>query len=600
MENLEIGKSVDPKNKSNFKFQIKKETVYVLLLLALVNWVSHFLYFMRFGLYEDDFFNIGMNLGISYQQLLNIISSRLTHWLQGHPLSFLPVLFTYIGEMLGSFHFLYILAFLIVTLNSFLMYKLLKKVFPESLILAVTGAIAFCLFPPDTTKLYLLHAYISQISITFFFIATLFYLNNKKILAYLTVILVIFTYEAPFMVFFGVPFLKGVWNRKFRNEYLSHFIILSSMIALMFLYRKLTGESRVLEASGDMLGVASKAIAALFIGPVFNIFLFLRAPIVTFSYLISSSPAYWWYYDYIYYFLFGCFIFFLWLFYRLKPDFNSESGSKSISAGVNSLIAEDNIRVNEYFKKIIKLLIAAIILICLAYSVSFTHFPPTALTGRMTSVHVSATIGASIIFGCVCASIFFLSERYGFKKYAVIFISLYLSLLVGYNTYAQKEFVESWSFQKSYWSKVIKLCPDMEENTVILANIPFNKLFVTKTFIRPFSLFSDKYIISYFFKFPQKWKKPFYQHVYGKMEEVIDYNNGVFILHSRSPQKRVFPPMTINDSNVILIKMDENDNLVRIDSSITINGKKLHLKPKEESTIDKFEKTKLYDLMIKP
>lgn len=599
MENLAKEEFSDSKNKNKFKFQlnVKKESVYVLLLLALVNWVSHFLYFKRFGLYEDDFGNIGINLGINFQNLLNLISYYLEHWHQGHPLAFLPAMFTYIGGLTGSFYFLYVIAFLIVTVNSFMMYKILNKVFPESSILAITGALAFCLFPPDTTKLYLLHVFVLQMAIAFFLTATLLYLNNKKVLAYLTIILAIFSYESPFMLFFGVPFLMGKWDKKFWKKYLIHFIILCSMIALMYLYRKLTGETRVMQASGDMSGLFTKIIGGIIIGPLYNVFLFLRAPVVTVDYLISSSPSYWWYYDYIYYILTSCFIFFVWLFYKLKPDFNPKLTNYSNSSDAHPLKTEDDISTNEYFRKIIKLLFAGIIFLCLGYSVSFTHFPPTAIAGRLTSVHLAATIGASIIFGCVCASIFFISERYRLKKYAVIIISLYLTLLVGYNTYAQKEFVESADFQKSFWSDVVKLCPDLEDSTVIISNIPKDSLFVTKRFINTFDNYWDKSMIRVFYYFPQDWTPPYFQNISGSLESSIILKNGEFEL---IPHYTHLPRQALKDSNVILLKMDENNNLVRIDSAISLYGKTFHLKPKGENTVQNLKKTKLYDLMIKP
>ncbi|MBK8551299.1 MAG: hypothetical protein IPL53_09680 [Ignavibacteria bacterium] len=210
MENSLKEESPDSKKDSKFKFQlnINRESVYAFLLLAIVNWISHFLYFMRFGLYEDDFANVGIYLGVKFPHLIDVITNRLSGWIQGHPFAFLPVLFTYIGELFGGLHFLYVIAFLIVTLNAFLLYKILKKVFPVSYILAITGALAFSLYPPDTTKLYLLHAFVLQMAITFFLTAALLYLNNKKTLAYITIMFAIFTYESPFMLFFGVPFLK--------------------------------------------------------------------------------------------------------------------------------------------------------------------------------------------------------------------------------------------------------------------------------------------------------------------------------------------------------------------------------------------------------
>src|SRR5436305_461513 len=78
---------------------------------------------------------------------------------------FLPDLFSFIGDKLGGLPAIYLLGFLIVTLNSFLCYRLLRTRIPRAAALA--GALAFCLFPADTTKILLTHDFQLQPSLTF-------------------------------------------------------------------------------------------------------------------------------------------------------------------------------------------------------------------------------------------------------------------------------------------------------------------------------------------------------------------------------------------------------------------------------------------------
>ena len=595
MENSEIDYKFDNNTiNTGINKKLYFENVKVFILLASINWLSHFLYFKGFGLYEDDYANVGIFFGIDLPHLLKVISNRLTIWTEGHPLAFLPVLFLYISELTGGFHFLYVIAFLIVTINSFLVYKVLKKIIPESYVLAIAGALAFCLSPSDTTKLYLQHAFILQMSIMFFLSATLLYLNNKKVLAYLTIILSIFTYESPFMLFFGVPFLAGAWDKKFRKEYLKHFIILCLMIAAVFFYRKLTGESRALEASGDSIGVITKIIVGVITGPLYNIFLYIRAPIFSLYHLIPRSDIYWWYYNYIYFILSGCFILFLFIFYKLRSDYSLNSAINSFSEDDTHINKKEDKHIHDYFRKITKLVLASVILLCLGYTVSFTHYIYIPM-GRLTSVHLAASVGGAFIFACVCASIFFIAEKYKLKKYAVVIFSLYLTLLVGYNTYAQKEFVESWSYQKFFWSEVVRLSPDLQDGTVILSNIPEDKLLITRKFVYPFQNYWNRLMIKYLYRFPENWQMPFYQNISGNPEKEIYLNNKDLMLKSE-----YFPPYALKDSNVILIKMNADNNLVRIDSSLTVNGKKLILKPVGEKTVDNYRKTRLYHLLVNP
>jgi serine/threonine protein kinase len=79
------------------------------------------------------------------------------------------------------------------------------------------------------------------------------------------------------------------------------------------------------------------------------------------------------------------------------------------------------------------------------------------------------------------------------------------------------------------------------------------------------------------------------------LAERLQRNNNEFIL-----QSEYFPPDTLKDSKVILIKMNENNELVRIDSSVLIDGKTLHLKPKGNNSIVKIGNTKLYSLLSAP
>lgn len=577
---------------------MKKNSFKVFLLLFITNWISHFLYFKRFGLYEDDYGSLIPKSIPETNRILDLVIFRMTNWIQGHPLAFIPNLFSYISDCFGgNIYFLYLIAFIIVLINSFLMYKVLKKVFPDSELFAISGALIFTLFPPDTTKLYLLHAYVLQFSLMFFLIATILYLSNHKKLCYLVLLGSLFSYESAFVIFLGVPFLKGSWDKKFRKNIIKNFLIICLLAILVLIYRIIKGESRAAEATGEGLYTLYKIFTAMLIGPLMNLFLFLRAPVVTVIYWFNDNSV-WWYYDYIFYFLGFCFLLYLWYFYRVRPDYNYIKKQNQIKLETGTDVISDSQEESrdtlQYFKKVFRILIAGIVLLMLAYAVSFTHYPPTEIIGRRTSVHLAATFGASIIFACVCVSIFYLAEKYKIKNTAVIFVSLYLTLLVGYNSYTQKEFVESWTFQKSYWKKIIELCPDLKEGTVILSQAGTRNFFVTR-YIWSVNLVPDEVMLKTFFLFPPEWKNPptTYSSVWG-WEKRVEEVKGKFQI-KRPP----YEPLILQDSNVILIDADKNNNFFRIDSSVTINGKTLHLKPKGKPTINAFKTTKLYDIMIR-
>jgi hypothetical protein len=191
---------------------LARESVQVLGLLALVTWVAYFLHFRQFGLYEDDYFFVGEVFGSDP----SVLSQRLGYyasWPQGRPIGFLlPNVLALVGSKLGGMHALYLLGFAIVLLNSFLFYLLLSRRFSRTI--AVLGALSFCLFPADTTKILLTHAFQLQPSLTFLLLASICYLDGRRLLAYLLIIGSLLSYESTFVVFFEIPLLGARWTRE--------------------------------------------------------------------------------------------------------------------------------------------------------------------------------------------------------------------------------------------------------------------------------------------------------------------------------------------------------------------------------------------------
>lgn len=583
----------------HLQLKIKKNklnSLKVLTILVLTNLISHFLYFKRFGLYEDDYYNIEVHNSLSYKQLAELILYRLKNFqlFDGHPLSFVPNVYTFFADKLGGqIYFLYIFAFIVVTINAILIFKILKKVFPESELFAIAGALMYILYPPDTAKIFLLTAFVLQGSIMYFLIATLLYLNNWKKISYFVIFICLLSYESPFMLFFGVPLLICSWNKKFLKELTIHSIILCSMIGVIFLFRKLLGEKRISTASSDLFGVIGKIISAMIIGPLFNLYQFLRSPLATINYWINdlSFPFY---YSYVFYFIGFCLIMYYWYFYTLKPDYKSIRDEKNKYSESNEISCDDKAEVSLFFNKVLKIFIAGIVLLCLGYSVSFTHYPPTELIGRRTSVHLAATFGASILFACICASVIFISEKYKYKKTAVSILSVYLALLVGYNTTIQKEFVQSWNFQKTFWKQIVKLCPDLKENTVILLS-GSSKLFYYTKYILTLSHQSNSLILRQMFRFPNDWVyPPKVLFLFSNWKNNLSQQGDQLIL-----QLPFIQPAIIQDSNVIYVKVNNNLDFSRVDTTFNLNGNIIHTKPKGESTLELYEKTRLYDLIIK-
>ena len=125
----------------------EKKSLKVLVFLGCIAWIAHFFYFRHFGLYEDDYAFIAPAMGWDLAALSRHARVFLT-WPQGRPIQFfLPQLssFIFIGARLGGLQILYIIAFIIVTLNAFLFYIIIERTI-RSEAAALTGALVFCLF----------------------------------------------------------------------------------------------------------------------------------------------------------------------------------------------------------------------------------------------------------------------------------------------------------------------------------------------------------------------------------------------------------------------------------------------------------------------
>lgn len=125
--------------------------VKVVLILSVTAWLAHFFYFRDFGLYEDDYVFISDATNINATYLLEKLQYFIL-WPQGRPFGFyLPSLFSFLGDKLGGLSAIYLLGFLIVTLNAYLFYRIIKRIYPT--LIAVIGGLAFCLFPADSTNI---------------------------------------------------------------------------------------------------------------------------------------------------------------------------------------------------------------------------------------------------------------------------------------------------------------------------------------------------------------------------------------------------------------------------------------------------------------
>lgn len=513
-----------------------------LIFLVLIIWAAHYFTFRSFGLYEDDYTYISPALGWRLSDVLyNMIRVSLTGS-QGRPLGyFLSLFLAFVGAKLGGLQAIYLLGFLIHVFNACLFYVVLRKVSSETV--AVIGALSFGLFPADTTHIFLMHAFGLHTSLTFLLLAGLCYISGYRTLSYFVIVGSLLTYESPYLVFLAIPLLNRNWDSKLAREIIRHVAILSGIILMVVLIRFCAGESRILTvgASAFRLAIISAKIeAAMVIGPVVSMAAFAYGP----AWVLCH-----WNRDLTIVFA-GCIIPFLWI-----------AGQLNSQTKITTILP---------FSKLVP---TAAIMLCLAYGFSFTHFPPIALYGRLTSVHLAAAFGGSLLFACVCSMMLSAVHAYHWRIFVRTVLALYLSLLVTYRFSIQQDFKQAWQNERIFWTSAIGNLPDMTDGTVIFVsdqNLPATH------FIRSNS-WADPLVLMQIIQFPKEWKNQprlFVVHDDWAKRLIREGNQVKWqVPAARVPSHWEILP----NKNVILLEM-ENGKLVRKFGSIVVDGQPLELR----------------------
>ena len=158
------------------------------------------------------------------------------------------------GIKLGGLQYAYAIGFAIATINAYLFYTLLDRIYGNR-VFAFTGALTFCLFPADTTRDYLTHSLGIQPSLTFLLTAFHCYVAGQKKLSYSIVFLCLIAYEPFFTVFFVAPLFNKKWNSKLINEIFRHGIVLVAVILCVGIIRKLVSENQISDFSPQSIGL---------------------------------------------------------------------------------------------------------------------------------------------------------------------------------------------------------------------------------------------------------------------------------------------------------------------------------------------------------
>jgi hypothetical protein len=562
----------------------RRQLVLELLLLAAVIWLAHFVHFHSFGLYEDDYTHISPPLGWGLVDYLNSLKV-LVYWPLGRPLGyFLNFSLAFVGGKLDGLGGLYLMDYAIQVVNAALFYFLLMRMnLGRS---AWLGAVLFAITPVITTQSFLMHGLGQEyVSLMFVLLAFHLYLSNRNALAHVVSLACLLTYETPYTVFLAAPLLRVPWDRMLPGKLARHVALWLGGLVAVVAVRTAMGEGRVLEAGAGTvgsLGIVYRIVVSGLWGPLVALGTFIGGPAWTISHwrpdltavALISLP------------IFG-FALHRTMFGRVsagtgmprrphEKDFDAAPGEPLGSARRQDL----------------ERIAGGLALLGTAYLFSFTHFPPTATYGRLTSVHLAATIGVSLLVTYLGSFFIRMFASRGWGTFAIGLISLYLSLLVGYRFLIQRDFAKAWRNEQRFWTAVTERVPDFADGTMIFV---LDKDLPSSRFIKSNS-WTDPVILSQLYKFPASWKQPPRLFtVTSDWTETIVWDDGHLKWRLPAPWSDRWE--VLPDSNVVVLRWKAGD-LVRQRGVIEIHGAELHLRPLPSDNLPVWQPGPLYPFLV--
>lgn len=574
----------------------------VLIFLAITIWIAYFWHSASFGLYSEDMGFVGDAMERNWYQALRHFLHQIKAMPEGRPLQFgLIPLLSFIGLKLGGLQVAYFIGYAILTVNTFLFYTLLKRLSDQQ-VFAVTGALAFCLFPGYTVQIWLTAALSIQPSLMFLLIASHCYLSGRKNLSYLVILATLFCYETFFPVFLAVPLLKQKWDSRLVRELVKHTLVLGAMFFCVIIIRKLKGESRVAEL--DTLSAIGTSIKAMLIGPIVSLTTFISRPIETLGALGGNERNV----LELWLFLLLCFAGFAWVLSRLKLP--ASGNVLPLTTTINSKVLR--LETTEFFHSLAKLALVGAMMLVLAYPLNIKH-SVTVVNDLVSRIHVAAIVGASIFCACICSAILLLAATYRMKRVAIAVIAAFFALLVGFGLMVQQDYQLAWQYQRAFLSDVVKLAPDLDDETILFIDpTGFRDPKYLKAFENGYPMLNSTLMFAKIYpaiSTPDKSSKWFNAYILMSpnwKETIIVDGNSFRLNKSMRPviwgrfqgKWKSKGYRTFASSDLILLEA-KNGQLTRRTDPLIIDGKEFPLKEKTTTALPLLENAPIYDYLIK-
>lgn len=543
---------------------------------GLVLLVARYWHSGQMGFYEDDYTLVTRAMASTWPEVSDFVGGLLLGFGgQGRPLQHsLIYLLSWIAGQFGGLPQAYWLGWAILTLNSVLAFALLRRLFP--LAAALAGGLAFALYGADTTQAFLYHAFGLQQSLTYLLIALHLYLADRKVLPYIVIAGALLSYETTFPVFLAAPLLTSRRGKALAREFGRHAGILAVLFLAVFVLRLLAEEQRV--AGLAITDILTLPTLHMLQGTVVSLGTYFYRPYQTLQAVDGEMAVV----------LAGSLL-------SLGAVFWLTSGtSLAVPAELLLAIRRRSVdAVGQPTRWLLRLAAGGVAMIALAYPLTFT-VRAYAISGRDTRVHFAAVVGAAIVWAVGTDLLLGLAASPSRRRMLNAGLAGYFTLMVGFGFVVQRSYVRAWELQQSFWTDVVRLCPDLDDGTVILVG--------PDGLEDPRFIYANQWnlprVLEQVFAFPLDWEIP--PRVYrlaADWEASIVTQDGRFLLDASTVVAPRATYETVDPAQVIVLR-SAGGRLERAPGELIVQGTPYQTRPVPDAIPAAFPPGFLYQELV--
>ncbi|MEW6741929.1 MAG: hypothetical protein AB1486_04140 [Planctomycetota bacterium] len=535
----------------------------LLTALAVMLWIGCYLRIEGFGLDTDDF-GIIAQVAKSWQENWTHIQDLFSGWgAHARPLGrTCSILLSTLAWNAGGMTALHLLGYGVLLLNTLLFYVVVRHF--GNRLLAFTCAAAYMFCPADAGRQIIVHTTWVQFSLTCFFLATITYQRQKRVLPYLFLVLSMIIYETVILAALCIPLLSRQRMRDQARRAVTHVGVLAGIGLAGLVVRMQLAPGRLSDIPAmSLFGLVGRVLEAVMLGMRASLTTHWSRVAITMRHLdacVVVSAG-------LIFTLFACMV----LRQFAAPSWNHGTERRPLWR-----LGQWVVWITEEAAARLRIVVAGVLVWVTSYALFITteRFPPTMIFGRLSSVHAVGGIGTSLILGTlVYAAVRIVGDRRRLRVAATLVTSFYLTLLASFHLAIQQDCVDSWRLQQRVWRDITELTPDAGTDTVVVVDglSGLNKQVPLRTpFGWPVAL-----VLSLIYRYPKEIAQVPIVMDRAVFDKVAAVREGVLYAPRNPTSARAQP---VAEGNLILIRIT-GAGLERVGGEWEWKGHLLKLKP---------------------